>query len=61
VSEQGVVTLRFAKEIKGKWRGDVIGKIRARGTLKGKKLVLDMMIPGKPFQPKLRMETVEEK
>ena len=55
------MTLRFAKEIKGKWRGDVIGKIRARGTLKGKKLVLDMMIPGKPFQPKLRMEPVEEK
>jgi hypothetical protein len=61
VSERGVVTLKFAKEIKGDWRGDVVGKIRAGGSIKGKKLVIDLTIPGKPFQAKLRMEKVEEK
>lgn len=61
VSERGAVTLMYTKEIKGKWRGDVVGKIRVGGSLKGKKLVLDLMIPGKAFGAKLRMERVEDK
>ncbi len=61
VSDQGRVTIQFTKEIQGKWRKDWIGKARARGSVKGKKLVIDVMIPGQVFEAKLRVEKVEEK